>query len=96
MGFALGVCEVLLRRLGKSLVITHGTDGAHKPGSLHPFGNAVDIRSHDLTGAQAAQLLKDMKVFLDPAGFDCILEPDHFHIEFQPKPGESFTREIPS
>lgn len=66
------------------LVVTAGTDGTHMVGSKHYTGNAVDLRSRHLIVVQKALILSDMKQALGN-DFDCLLEGDHFHVEYDPK-----------
>jgi hypothetical protein len=67
-------------------------NGAHKVGSLHYQGRAVDIRTHDLTAGEREQFYDALRGKLFPIGFDVCLETDppeneHLHIEYDPKPG---------
>jgi D-alanyl-D-alanine dipeptidase len=68
----------------EDLWITSCVDGKHGRGSLHYVGYAVDIRIWSI--------VKDrLKWFVDELNkemgneFDCVLEKDHIHVEFQPK-----------
>lgn len=83
------------------LTVTALTDGEHNPGSLHARGLAVDLRTHDLATAEEAEhFYGALKFQLEPLGFDVVWEGGvgatpfttgaHVHVEFQPKPGESF------
>ena len=74
-------------------VITSGTDGDHKAGSLHHCGRALDFRTRDLVAAggvdQSASEIKSsfraqVKVRLG-AEFFVFLEPTHLHVEYDPK-----------
>jgi hypothetical protein len=69
-------------KYGADLVITSCTDGRHGKGSLHYCGKAVDIR---LPKTHAAEICVGMRVLLGP-DFDVVLEKDHIHMEFDPKP----------
>jgi hypothetical protein len=41
---------------GEDLILTHGTDGAHSGCTdPHPFGKAIDIRTHNLRDAEATR-----------------------------------------
>lgn len=68
----------------KEVVITSARDGVHSQGSLHYAGQAID---HDVVGWDAV----DMKRWADlvreniSAEYDCIDEPTHLHLEWQPK-----------
>lgn len=98
MLFALGIGDRAFADENMDCIITAGQDGAHNPGSLHPLGLAVDIRSRDCTTEQRDRIFAKLQR-LEDYGFDVIYEKDgatamttavHFHIEFQPKPGETF------
>lgn len=65
-------------------IITSITDSAHKGASLHYSGCAIDLRTKHVPVEQHAALVSEISARLGPQ-FDVILEPDHIHIEFQPK-----------
>ena len=72
-------------------VITCGTDGDHKAGSLHHCGRALDFRTRDLVamGEQSENEIKvsfraQVKVRLG-AEFQVFSEPTHLHVEYDPK-----------
>lgn len=92
--YAIGYASALHAGLSTAdLVITSAHDGEHKEGSLHYVGKAVDLRTHDLGAAAKLNWFRLLGRALNPLGFDVILErdPEHLHIEFDPKPGECFT-----
>ena len=69
------------------LILAHGTNGAHKRGSIHYSGNAIDIHWDKLWGDETkARLVEaDLAQSLGPF-YDVIWEGgNHFHVEFQPK-----------
>jgi hypothetical protein len=75
---------------GADLVITSGTDGVHKPGSIHYEGEAFDARSHSLPDEIKSAVLVELGRALGP-DWDVILEhpdgPDeHYHLEHDPRP----------
>ena len=72
-----------------SLVITSGSDGAHKSNSLHYVGRAVDLRTHDLHPQELPSLVSRIKNALGDQ-FDVVLEDDHIHVEFDPKKGITY------
>ena len=65
-------------------VITSASDSAHGPNSLHPSGNALDLRTR---GIAPGVLLDIHQQLTDALGaqFDVVLEDDHLHMEFDPK-----------
>ena len=65
----------------KDYVITSCTEGTHKRASIHYMGGAGDLRRPTL---RAEEIVADMKGRLGD-DFDVVLEPDHIHVEFQPK-----------
>lgn len=94
MWFALGAIEMLYRLKGPGEpTITSGLDGTHSPKSLHYTGYAVDIRTRNLSKQQAQEIYDLLRRHLDPLGFDTVLEPDHIHVEFDAKKGESIFQE---
>lgn len=100
MYFALGIADVAYADEGLECVITAGTDGDHNPGSKHDIGLAVDIRNSQCTQDQRIRILSKLKR-LERYGFDVVDEgagatakttAQHYHVEFDPKPGEEFWR----
>jgi hypothetical protein len=71
----------------KVLVITSGRDGVHTPGSLHPPGLALDIRTTDLLPDEQGLLLS-LLAYAAPANhityFDERALPGdpHIHLEY--------------
>jgi len=68
----------------KNLVITSARDGQHMKGSKHYTGDAVDLRTRDLTKQEQKDLWQNLVNYLGPK-FDVVLESDHIHVEFDPK-----------
>ncbi len=72
--------------LGVDLTVTSAADGLHS-GSLDPHhsGNAIDIRSHNLTTEQKRTLLAGMKAELGPQFYIFLEAPntsnEHFHAQ---------------
>ena len=100
MYFALGIADVAFADENLECVVTSGTDGDHNPNSLHARGYAVDIRNSNCNPDQLERI-KTKLSRLDRYGYDVVTEVDgstamttaqHFHIEYQPKPGEVFWR----
>lgn len=69
---------------GIPFVITSVSDGVHSANSLHYSGRAVDIRSRDLSVPQLNSMIALFRRALGP-DYDVVLEPDHIHLEFDPK-----------
>jgi hypothetical protein len=65
------------------LTITSTTDGAHKTGSLHYSGRAVDIRTWHVPDVE--KLAASLRVILG-RHYDVVVETDHLHIEYDPAP----------
>jgi hypothetical protein len=71
------------------LYVTRLADNGHKATSLHPKGQAADIRTHTLPNG----LEESFRAALDSrvgAGYDVILEAvgtpnEHLHMEWDPK-----------
>jgi hypothetical protein len=70
--------------LGLELTITSGTDGKHKRGSKHYSGEALDVRTRNLTKANVKRVV-DMLAARLGRGYDVVLETDHIHVEYDPK-----------
>jgi hypothetical protein len=81
-----------------AFVITSGRDGAHREGSLHYSGNAVDIRTrHLFDGKHHTSDLLDFALMLQAqkVGMRVVVHPDwvpgvaHLHVGYASKEGES-------
>lgn len=66
------------------LTITAVIDGTHSAGSLHYAGMAFDARTRDLPPGEVQEVATLARAALG-ADFDVVVEPDHLHIEYQPK-----------
>ena len=64
---------------------TSAVDGHHSRNSLHYDGRAIDIRTFDLppdvSREQYARLIRQRL----SSDYDVVVEPDHIHVEWQPK-----------
>jgi hypothetical protein len=76
--------DVHFKTVDRRAIITSARDGIHSAKSLHYQGRAIDVRSNDLTADQRARLCNELRRALG-AGFDVVNEPDHIHIEWDPK-----------
>jgi len=90
--YVIGAVDALSKALGHGEVtVTSLCDGhANRPKSLHNKGLAADFRTRHLSPAAKIELYKACRGWLDPMGFDTVLESDHLHIEYDSKPGEIF------
>ena len=66
---------------GAELVVTSTTDGVHSPGSLHPYGYAVDLRTHYFKDDQHQMLANELRYQLGNV-YDVIVHPTHIHVEW--------------
>ncbi|HWR51224.1 MAG TPA: hypothetical protein VN428_08965 [Bryobacteraceae bacterium] len=76
--------ERVFEEAGVDLVVTACVDGKHSAGSLHYAGQAVDLRTRDLAAEARPKLGVRIRECLGE-DYDVVLEPDHIHLEFQPK-----------
>lgn len=90
--YAIGLADGIYRANGLRLVVTSLTDGEHMQNSLHYSGKAVDLRTRSVPHDLLRSVHGSLVTVLDPMGYDVILEQDHIHIEFDPKPGESWQK----
>lgn len=67
----------------EACVLTSARDGKHAPGSLHQVGQALDFRNRNWP--DSIGMADSLRAKLGP-DFDVVLEKDHLHIEFDPKP----------
>lgn len=63
---------------------TSGEDSQHKPGSLHPSGNAADLRIWHIPKTELQRFTLGLAMVLG-SQYDVVLESDHIHIEYDPK-----------
>jgi len=82
--------EVYLAIAGQPVVVTSLNDSVHMPGSLHYAGSAADLRTHTLSGDQVQRVWSALNARLYWQGFDVVLESNHIHVEYDPKPGREF------
>lgn len=95
MFYALGVAAALKHRMfDLNTVITSALDGEHNPGSLHPLGRAIDLRTNDIKPQDAISWFESIKSQLYLLPFDVVWEGGvgatpattgaHIHIECDP------------
>jgi len=80
---------------GREMTVTSLRDGhEHKPKSLHNKGLAADLRTRHLGKDERTLVFGRLKKHLDYWGYDVVLEPDHIHVEYQPKGDEDWQVEV--
>ena len=86
------VCNVYAEYGQKEVVVTAGNecfdaDGVwiHSPGSLHPYGLALDFRSRVFSEVDQLIIYKVLRDILGPMVFDVVMHKTHYHIEYDPK-----------
>jgi hypothetical protein len=84
VAIALTIVARVFADKGLECVVTSVTDGKHGRGSLHYVGQAADLRNATVPPNQRPLLASALREALGPQ-FDVVAEPDHFHLEFQPK-----------
>ncbi len=80
-------CVVYTLR-GFVFMVTSLEDSTHGVNSLHYSGNAADIRTRHVPVAQLPSLHRALKDALGK-DYDVVLEKDHIHIEYDPKPAKA-------
>lgn len=69
----------------EEMVVTEGTGGEHSPGSLHPFGYAVDLRTRYFDYPTASKVRDELQARLGD-NYDVINHAgSHIHVEYDPK-----------
>lgn len=66
------------------LYITSIDDGKHGKNTLHGLGYAADLRIWYLRAEDRPRVVQEMRSRMGP-DFDIVLEPDHIHVEYDPK-----------
>jgi RHS repeat-associated protein len=67
----------------RDAMVTYTTNGTHGT-NIHYEGNAVDLRTRDLTSPQAEHAVEGLRRNLGD-DYDVILEGDHIHVEYDPR-----------
>lgn len=72
------------------IVITSGTDGKHKQGSMHYVGAALDVRSKNFPNRASKDRFLELVLSRLGAKYEGFLESvgtanEHFHFEYDPK-----------
>lgn len=71
----------LYEEAGSRFTITSTSDGTHKPGSVHPIGDAFDSRIWGLTSLEIDFIVEEAGRQLG-IHYDIIKEPSHIHWEY--------------
>jgi len=83
------ICDSIYAEEVLDCVVTSGTEGKHGSSSrpsLHYAGMAFDLRSYYQTASAEQQ--EALRARLKDAlgmDFDVVREPNHYHVEYQPK-----------
>ena len=80
---------------GASVTVTSARGDKHSRQSLHYSGNAVDLRTRDITDAQIREVILKLRQVLG-ARFDVIYEGNHLHLEHQPKDAHKYLTGLPT
>lgn len=80
------VLDEIHKRVANRETIITDANSPRKGRSLHPVGNAIDIRSRDLQKGTVLRLVSSIRKTLGNC-FDVLLESDHIHIEYDRKNG---------
>lgn len=67
----------------REMVVTSIRDGKHMKGSKHYTGDAIDVRSRDLSDKDKTWFVTVIKRHFDK-WLDVVVEKDHIHIEYDP------------
>ena len=89
----LSAIDQVAAELDVDLVITSACDGEHSgPNDPHHRGEADDVRSHDFTDDQKAQILSAIMKKLGPAFYGFLESPgtDNEHFHFQVRKGTTY------
>lgn len=80
----LTLADHIWHQLGHELVVTSATEGTHRPGSLHYYGYALDLRTRyfdNKKAREAESLLKHALQDIDKR-YIVMWEGTHMHIEW--------------
>jgi len=77
---ALPVLGLVCERLKSSLHISSTYEGNHGAGSLHYSNDAFDFTEPSLLIFEVIKLREKLGL-----NYDVVVEPDHIHIEYDPK-----------
>ena len=66
----------------EGVTVTAGTDGTHSAGSLHPYGYALDLRTHYWEKPEISKVAIELQDALGD-DYDVIIHSTHIHCEYQ-------------
>ena len=69
---------------GRDAFVTSTTEGTHGPDSLHYSGDAIDLRTRDLSSSQINTITNRLRNEVGP-NYDVIYHDRHIHIEYDPR-----------
>ena len=81
---AINIANEVYKKNYQELVVTELTGGQHGRSSLHYVGNAVDIRTRDISSVALTRIAAQLVEALGE-NYDVVKESTHIHIEYQPK-----------
>jgi hypothetical protein len=85
--YMLGVAEMVYSEFNEEMVVTSLTDGIHPDvKNIHGRGYAADLRIAGLAPDRPKDIRDELQRRLFPLGYDIVLEADHIHAEWDPKP----------
>lgn len=79
----------------KPVIVFSVQDKTHNPGSLHPFGLAIDFDVVGNVKADLDALYAWLRVWI-PAGYDVVFEDTHVHVEWDMKRPNALPTSIPN
>jgi hypothetical protein len=84
MSAAFPMIDSAYEKMGYEAILTSGTEGKHKVGSLHLKGLATDWRIRHVRVDLIPILVERIKKNLGgkQSRYDVVLEKDHLHVEF--------------
>jgi hypothetical protein len=88
--YACGLFEGLYFNHGYDLTVTSLVDGVHPDAkNIHGRGFAADLRIDGVPASLVQAIVQEARLLLYNLGYDVVLEKDHIHVEYDPKPGRS-------
>ncbi len=79
----IGAVDDVLHEYNLHAIITSGNEGRHSMESKHQYNGAIDFRIWNWP-AEYKELVEKIREKLGK-DFDVVMEPDHLHVEYDPK-----------